>query len=74
MKKNKMGRQWKRALKAYLAWSVNYSSGYVVNAHKSHPNYYVAKLYNPWEKTWEMGYLAYISTYQNKDGSWVKIH
>ena len=67
MKKNKMGHQWKRAenaLKAYLTLSVNCSNGHVVNVHKSHPNYYVAKLYNPWEKTWAMCYLAYISTYQ----------
>lgn len=76
MKKNKKGRQWKRAedaLRAHLAWSVNCSNGYVVNTHKSHPNYFVAKLYDPWEKTWDNCYLAYISVYQKKDGSWAKI-
>lgn len=67
MKKNKRGRQWKRAedaLRAFLAWNNDtFSNGYVVNAHKSHPNYFIVRLYNPRKKIWHVGYLAYISTY-----------
>ena len=42
----------------------DYSHGYVVGVSKRHPNYFIAMLYNKYEKKWQRVACGYISTYR----------
>lgn len=64
------GTVWKRAedslKKIHIGKNREYTKGYVLYASKSKPNYFVAKLYNKYDKCWETVSCAYLSILKAK--------
>lgn len=62
--KNRLYKRAEDALKkVHLAPYSDYSKGYIIGVSKKHPNYFIAMLWNKWDKEWQKVFCSYISTY-----------
>jgi len=50
--------------KIHLKPNSDYSKGYVIGVSKKHPNYFMAMLWDKWDKEWHKVACSYISIYR----------
>lgn len=69
------GRRYKMAedsVKRSLKGDLEYTAYRNIQTSKKHPNYFYVEKYNCWKNEWIPCHQAYISTYINSEGSFVK--